>query len=83
MKELIVFTASWCKPCQALKQTINTSSLVSLNIPIKYVDIDSDTESVLEYQIRSVPTLILKDQDTVLKRHSGALSVNDLLKFVE
>jgi thioredoxin 1 len=80
MKELIVFTASWCKPCQALKQTLSS---VSLNIPINYVDIDSDTESVLEYQIRSVPTLILKDQDTVLKRHSGALSVNELLKFVE
>ncbi len=79
MKELIVFTASWCKPCQALKQTLSN---VSLSIPIKYVDIDSDTDPVLEYKIRSVPTLILKDQDTVLKRHSGALSVSELLKFV-
>jgi thioredoxin 1 len=57
--KILVFTASWCNPCKALKQSL-ASQGISTNIT--FVDIDDEPELTQQYGIRSVPTTIVLDE---------------------
>lgn len=62
MKEIIRFTASWCQPCKGLAMNLETAEL---EFPITVVDIDINPELAIEYQVRSVPTLVLKENGLI------------------
>ena len=49
-----------------------------LAIPVEVVDIDVLSDVAIEYEIRSVPTLVMVEDGTILKRTSGMLSVQQL-----
>jgi len=75
MKRVIRFTASWCGPCKGLAMTLNN---INTNIPFEVVDIDEKSEVAREFGIRSVPTLVMLDENTEIKRVSGALPQAEL-----
>jgi thioredoxin-like negative regulator of GroEL len=79
MKNLVVFKASWCQPCKGLSMTLANTEL---NIPVSTIDIDEDIEAVSEYSITSVPTLLLIEDNQVIKRKSGAMTAQQLKDFV-
>ena len=68
MKKVIRFTASWCQPCKALSKTLEK---MDIKIPSDVVDIDEDSNAAIEYGIRSVPTLLIVEDGTVMKRRVG------------
>ena len=78
MKRIIRFTASWCGPCQGLAMNLETANL---GLPIEVVDIDIHTELAQEYGIRSVPTLVMLDENTEVKRLIGSKTVNQLQEW--
>jgi thioredoxin 1 len=78
MKNLVVFSAHWCGPCQQLKKKLQD---VDLGIPVSTIDIDADPTATVEYNIRSVPTLLLIDDMQVVKRKTGNMSVEQLKEF--
>lgn len=59
MNKLLIFSASWCKPCQMMKPVID-----ELNSPqvIKY-DFDKDKDKVEQYRVPGVPCYILVDDN--------------------
>lgn len=74
--KLLKFEASWCQPCKSLTQTLST---MSLPFPVCPVDIDVDRDSSIFYGIRSVPHMILMDEnDVILLRVSGNLTKSQL-----
>jgi len=80
MKNLVIFKAHWCKNCQPLAKTIES---IDLGIPVSTIDIDADPTATIEYNIRSVPTLLLIDDMQVIKRKTGNMSVEQLKEFVQ
>lgn len=66
MKQALYFTATWCEPCRAMKPKIQ-----SLNIPVQFIDIDTNTSMVQTLGIRNVPTIILMENGSVKQRMSG------------
>jgi thioredoxin 1 len=68
MKKIIRFTASWCQPCKTLAKNLES---VDLGLPIEVVDIDVLSDVAIEYGIRSVPTLVMVEDGTVLKKMVG------------
>jgi thioredoxin-like negative regulator of GroEL len=80
MKRILRFTASWCGPCQGLAMNLETADL---KMPIEVVDIDTHSDLAQEYGIRSVPTLIMLDENTEVKRLVGSKTVNQLQEWAQ
>ena len=78
MKRILRFTASWCGPCKSLAQNLE---IANLELPIEVVDIDVLPEIAQDYGIRSVPTLVMLDENFELKRISGSRTVNELQEW--
>ena len=79
MKKILRFTASWCQPCKALAKNLEGADL---GLPIEVVDIDVHDDVAVEYQIRSVPTLVLVGGETI-KRLTGVKTVAEIKEWIE
>jgi thioredoxin-like negative regulator of GroEL len=80
MKRILRFTASWCGPCQGLAMNLETSGL---DLPIEVIDIDVHPDVAQEYGVRSVPTLIMLDENIEIKRLIGSRTVNQLQEWAQ
>lgn len=79
MNKIIKLYADWCGPCKVLE-----SNLQLANIPHESVDVQSiqGEEIVAKYEVKTVPTLLLVDEEgKVIKRHTGLLRVQELKEF--
>lgn len=77
---LLKFYAEWCGPCKLL-----TKILKENNIEHTAIDIDTEDGAIAadEYNIKSVPTLImLNDESKEIKRHIGSITKNQLNNFL-
>lgn len=79
MKELKVFSASWCVNCKPLKAAI---AATALSANLVFVDIDTDPQLAKDYGIRGVPTMVLEDNGTEIKRTTGAKTSAQLQEFL-
>lgn len=81
--KVLKFGASWCVSCAAITLVIN-SAADKISIPIEEIDIDKEINIAIDYGVRSVPTLILlDDNNTELKRKVGAMTEIQLLDFLK
>ncbi len=74
-KRVLRFTASWCGPCKMLAKNLES---INTNIPIEVVDIDVHTEIAMDYGVRGVPTLVMLDGNTEMKRLVGMQPLKQL-----
>ena len=79
MKKVVRFTASWCGPCKMLAKTLER---IETDIPIEVIDIDEDTEIANEFNIRSVPTLVMMEDNVVTKRLVGNKTIQEIEAFI-
>ena len=79
MKKVIRFTATWCAPCKALKAVIDQ---IKTDIPIEVVDIDEQPDLATEFGIRSVPTLVMMEDNVATKRIIGLKSIQEVEAFI-
>ena len=56
---MLLFTASWCKPCQELKEWIKQHIPEDVSHFIKIVDIDEEPDLVLKENITGIPLLLV------------------------
>ncbi|UYW00810.1 thioredoxin [Flavobacterium agricola] len=81
---LVDFFAEWCGPCHTLKPILQTvKQHVGDAVKIVKVDVDKYREVAAEYQIRSMPTLLLFKNGELVWRHSGVVGAQDLVRIIE
>jgi thioredoxin-like negative regulator of GroEL len=56
----------------------NTLKEVQTDVPVSEIDIDENEKIVRDYNIRGVPTLVMLDGNTEIKRKSGMMMKNEL-----
>ena len=56
---MLLFTASWCEPCQELKEWINQHIPEDVSHFIEIVDIDKSPVAAGSNHIKGIPTLIV------------------------
>ena len=81
MKTVFYFTAEWCSPCKKTRPVVEDLKKEGFQFQI----IDADYEQLLakRFEIKSVPTFILIENEKEIKRITGAQSKESLLEFIE
>lgn len=73
MKRVLYFTSPTCVPCQQMKP-IAQQVCQEEGIPINFIDVQQDSVMKNQYNITSVPTIIVVDiNNNILLRHTGAI----------
>ena len=81
--KVLKFYATWCGACQGLSMVVYGFK-VQVNIPFDDVNIQEQLEIAAKYGIRSVPTMVIVDDEGVeIKRQSGMLNEEQLLAFID
>jgi len=80
MKKVLRFSASWCQPCKAMAMLLKD---IDTNLPIEVIDIDEQSDLAVEYGIRSVPTLVMIDENIEVRRVVGLMTKEKLKNWIE
>jgi thioredoxin 1 len=80
MRKVLRFTASWCQPCKTMAKLMED---IDTNLPIEVIDIDERSELAVDYGIRSVPTLVMLDENIEVRRMVGLVTKEKLKNWIE
>jgi len=81
---LIDFFAQWCGPCRMLAPVIEeVAEEMSDKASFGKVDIDKEVKLATDYQVSSIPTLILFKDGKEVDRIVGLRDANALTKFIQ
>lgn len=82
MKKVIMFSASWCGPCQRTKPTFLNVKQQTTNVEMEVLDVDESAHMAERYNIRAVPTFVLLNGETEVARTSGGMTEEKLKAFI-
>lgn len=76
---LVDFFASWCGPCQMMSPVIDElAEELEGEAGIYKVDVDASSDLANQYQVMSIPTILIFKDGKVLKQFNGVTPKEDL-----
>lgn len=81
-KVLIDFNADWCGPCRMLGPIIEELSEEKENIKFVSINIDENEELAMNYQVSSIPCIVLIENGKEIDRRVGLLPKEELESFI-
>ena len=79
---LLDFWASWCGPCQMLMPVIEELAEEVISAKICKINVDEQEELAAQFQIMSIPTLVVMKNGKVVFCESGVKSKQEILKLL-
>ena len=80
---LVDFWAEWCGPCKQLAPTVETvAAEKSETLKVCKMDVDTNQELAVQYNVRSIPTLLIFKNGEVASTQIGAISKQQLEDFI-
>ena len=80
---LIDFYATWCGPCKILSPIVEEAAKENENAKFVKIDIDKTDDIAMQYQVMSIPTLVLIQNGEEKDRIVGIVDKNQILDFIE
>ena len=81
MKQVLYFSAKWCTACQATTPIVENIKK-SNQAQVAIIDVDYDVSLVEQYNIKSVPTTIILENNNEIKRYIGSITANQLNNLI-
>jgi thioredoxin 1 len=76
---IVDFHALWCGPCKVQSPILkDLAAELGDRVRVIKIDVDQNNAIATQYQIQSVPTLIVFKNGKPVWRHSGVVSKGDL-----
>ena len=72
------FYADWCGPCKTQDPILEELEEDYPDVDFEKVNVDEEQKIANEYQVRSLPTLIVENDDGVVERFVGVTQRDDL-----
>ena len=80
---LIKFSAPWCASCKSMEPSYHrVATVMKEKVLFSEIDIDDELELAQDFEIDSIPTLILIKNGKEIKRHTGELNDDEIFIFV-
>jgi thioredoxin 1 len=76
---LVMFSAPWCSVCKPVTKMLES---LETDASICKIDIESDPLMAQEYEIKSLPTIVLFKGGEAIDQVSGNVSSDKLLKII-
>ncbi|HIC44188.1 MAG TPA: thioredoxin TrxC [Sulfurimonas sp.] len=80
---IIDFWAPWCGPCKIMGPNFEKASQ-SFKTKVRFTKVNTEQSSLgSQYNIRSIPTLVMFNQGKEVDRISGAVDANSLIRWIQ
>ena len=80
---LVDFWAEWCGPCQALAPTVaELAEEYKDKVKVGKVNVDSNGNIATNYGVRSIPTLLIFQNGTILNQIVGNVQKESITKLL-
>lgn len=89
LQKIIKMSAEWCAPCRVFAETFHKVEKMEKykDIEFKEIDIEKDDEGEIlteKYQVRSVPTTVLLDEnDELIYKVMGNIPQKDFIEIID
>jgi|TARA_B100001094_G_C17475244_1_gene459348 thioredoxin 1 len=80
MKTMKYFSAKWCGPCKAFKPIMN--EIANEGKSVQFIDIDTQEPLARQYNVRSVPTVVIEENGVEVNRFVGTKPKQVVLEMI-
>lgn len=80
---LIDFWANWCGPCRMIAPIIEEIAQEREDIKVVKIDVDEAQELAIQYQIMSIPTLLVVEKGKVVNQSIGVKPKDKILEMLD
>ena len=79
-KVLVDFYADWCGPCKMMSPIIDDiANEVEGKVKVGKVNVDNNQELAIEYDVMSIPTIMVFENGKPIKTFIGVTDKNEIL----
>ena len=76
MKQYLYFSAPWCGPCRTLGPIMENVNEI---IRVQKINVDEQSAMAQQYNVRSIPTVVLLENGQEVKRMIGVRNESEYL----
>lgn len=80
---LLDFWASWCGPCRMVAPIVDEIAQENTEIKVAKVNVDEEPELASQFQVMSIPTLVLMKDGKIVEQSVGARSKQQILAMIK
>jgi len=80
---LVDFYADWCGPCKKLSPIIEEVAGEESNVKFVKLNIDLAEDIAIEYQVMSIPTLVVMENGKEISRNVGLLDKEEVRSLIK
>ncbi len=79
---LVDFWASWCGPCRMVGPILDEIAAEREDIKVVKINVDEEQELASQFQIMSIPTLMVIKDGKITQQAAGARPKNQILEML-
>lgn len=80
---VIDFYADWCGPCKMLSPIIEEVANENEDIKVVKINVDNAQDLAIEYQVMSIPTIVIIKDGQEVNRTVGVVSKSQIVEMVK
>jgi len=80
MNKLVYISSTWCSPCKMFSPVM--AKVADSGIPVQKLDADKDQSAVMQYGVRSIPTVVKVDGNgNMIDKFVGVKTQQEVINF--